>query len=104
MNTKVVILSLGVMIVMAICMMVDSIVEAAPSPISSLVGQLDSSSSSSSGKSSLLARGHQSAINLRVRRLKEPMPWEDGFFRAEYHAWPKNRDKSSEDKATSAAA
>lgn len=25
--------------------------------------------------------------------LREPMPWEDGYFDPSYHAWPKNRQQ-----------
>lgn len=30
--------------------------------------------------------------------LREPMPWEDGYFDPSYHVWPKNRQQSMGDK------
>lgn len=28
-----------------------------------------------------------------VRFLRDPMPWEDGYFDPAYHAWPKSRQQ-----------
>jgi len=30
--------------------------------------------------------------------LREPMPWEDGYFDPSYHAWPKSRQQQVGDK------
>lgn len=30
--------------------------------------------------------------------LREPMPWEDGYFDPTYHSWPKGRQQSVSDK------
>lgn len=30
--------------------------------------------------------------------LRDPMPWEDGYFDPSYHTWPKNRQQQLGDK------
>lgn len=51
------------------------------------------------------AMGLTNTGNGRLRSLmREPMPWEDGYFDPSYHAWPKsssgNRQQSASDKQT----
>lgn len=47
------------------------------------------------------ASGDQSS-NMRVRRVfRDPLPWEEGFFRPEYHAWPKAEKKNAEENMKS---
>lgn len=34
----------------------------------------------------------------QVSRLRDPMPWEDGYFDPTYHSWPKSKQDQAADK------
>lgn len=43
----------------------------------------------------LVGRGGPSS---RRSFLRDPMPWEDGYFDPSYHAWPKGKQSDGGDK------
>lgn len=51
------------------------------------------------GVSSAPAGSGRTNVRAHIARLRDPMPWEDGYFDPSYHAWPKNRQSGV--KATS---
>lgn len=44
------------------------------------------------------SRGLFKPSHSSISMLRDPMPWEDGFFDPTYHAWPKSRQEQVADK------
>lgn len=42
--------------------------------------------------------GRRWRVGRQIARLREPMPWEDGYFDPSYHVWPKGRQQAAAEK------